>query len=169
MNTMEAILTRRSIRKYTNKPVPPDLVRELLKAAMYAPSAGNAQPWHFVVLNRRDTLDKLAEIHPHAQMAKQAPLAILVCCDLDLEKHPGNWIADCSAATQNLLLAAHEKGLGGVWCGVYPNEERIAAFRKTFGLPERVVPLSLNVLGYPDEKKPLPERYQKDRIHENKW
>jgi nitroreductase len=125
MTVMEAILGRRSIRKYTSKAVPQDVINEMLKAAMYAPSAGNAQPWHFVVLTRRDMLDKAAEVHPHAQMAKQAPLAILVCVHLDLEKYPGNWVADCSAATQNLLLAAHEQGLGSVWCGVYPNEQQI--------------------------------------------
>jgi nitroreductase len=169
MNTMEAILTRRSIRKFTNKPVPKETVAELLKAAMYAPSAGNGQPWHFLVINKREFLDKLPEIHPHALMAKQAPLAIIVCVHLDLEKYPGNWIADCSAATQNILLAAHEKGLGSVWCGVYPNEQRIAAFRKTFNLPGRVVPLSLNVIGYPDETKTAEDRFKKDRIHENGW
>jgi len=169
MNTMEAIMTRRSIRKYANRPVPPEVVKELLTAAMYAPSAGNGQPWHFVVLTKREALDRAAEVHSHAQMAKQAPLAIIVCVDLDLEKYPGNWVADCSAATQNLLLAAHDKGLGGVWCGVYPNEERVEAFRKAFNLPPRVVPLSLNVIGYPDENKPTPERFRQDRVHENGW
>lgn len=169
MNTLEAIKTRRSIRKYTGQPVPPDVIKELLTAAMYAPSAGDSQPWHFVVLTRRDVLNKAAEVHPHAQMAKQAPLAIIVCVNLDLEKYPGNWVADCSAATQNLLLAAHDKGLGAVWCGVYPNEERVQAFRKAFNLPSRVVPLSLNVIGYPDEKKETPQRYRPDRVHENGW
>ncbi|MGD0088513.1 MAG: nitroreductase family protein [Planctomycetota bacterium] len=169
MNTLEAIKARRSIREYTSKPVPPEVLKELLTAAMYAPSAGNAQPWHFVVLTQREALNRAAEVHPHAQMAKEAPLAIIVCVDLDLEKYPGNWVADCSAATQNLLLAATEKGLGSVWCGIYPNEPRVEAFRKAYNLPPSVVPLSLNVIGYPAEQKPAPERFRQDRIHENRW
>ena len=169
MDTMEAIRKRRSIRKYTKEPVPAQTVKELLTAAMYAPSAGDAQPWQFVVVDRRDLLDKVETVHPYAAMAREAPLAILVCGDLKLEKYPGNWIADCSAATQNLLLAAHEKGLGTVWCGVYPNADRIPAFRKFFNLPEHVVPLALVVVGHPAEKKPTPVRFKKERVHENTW
>ena len=169
MDALETIHTRRSIREYQERPVPDELVDKIIRAAMMAPSAGNARPWQFVVITDATLKAQIPHIHPHASMAAEAPVSILVCGDPALERYPGNWIADCSAATQNLLLAAHEKGLGSVWCGVYPNEERIVAFRKAFGLPARVVPLSLNVIGYPAEKKTAEDRYRQDRVHDNGW
>lgn len=169
MDAMDAILSRRSIRRYTAQPVPEPAVKELLEAAMSAPSAGNQQPWHFVVINDRGILDEIPKYHPHSDMLKEASVAVLVCGDLKLEKDGGFWIQDCSAATQNILIAAHAKGLGAVWLGIYPDEKRIDATRRLLGIPEHVMPLSLIAVGYPAEKKPRPDRYQASRIHQNKW
>ena len=114
MELMEALRTRRSIRKFEDREVPEAMVRQMLDAAMMAPSAGNAQPWQFVVVTGRERLDAMADIHPHIRMVTQATLGILVCGDLSQEKYPGYWVQDCSAAMQNLLLAAHGLGLGAV-------------------------------------------------------
>ncbi|MBC7231876.1 MAG: nitroreductase family protein [Chloroflexi bacterium] len=163
MDAMEAILTRRSIRKYTAQPVPDEVIKELLQAAMAAPSARNQQDWYFVVVRNRKTLDELGKAHPYAPV-KGAPLAILVCGDLQREVSKGFWVQDCAAATQNLLLAAHAKGLGAVWCGCYPREERVSALRQVLGLPEHLVPLALVVIGYPAERKSREDRYDPAKV-----
>ncbi len=169
MEAMKAILSRRSIRRYTSKEIPEELIKDLLKAAMSAPSAGNQQPWQFVVINDRTILDEIPKFHPYAQMLTQAPVAILVCGDLKRETHRGYWIQDCSAATQNILLAAHAKGLGAVWLGIYPREERVKGMRKLLNIPEQVIPFSLISIGYPAEQKPPSNRYDESRIHYNTW
>ncbi len=166
---MDAILSRRSIRKYTKEPVTGLLAKELLEAAMSAPSAGNEQPWHFIVINDRRTLDDIPKYHPYSQMIREAPLAILVCGDLQLDKHDGMWIQGCSAATENLLIAAHAKELGAVWLGVYPRQERMTGLRKLLSIPEHVIPFSLIPIGYPAERKPEANRYDVSRVHENRW
>jgi nitroreductase len=166
---MQSILTRRSIRKYKDKPVSDDLIKQVLEAAMAAPSAGNEQPWQFIVINDRKILGQIPAIHPNASMTKDAPLAILVCGDLSKEKYPGYWSVDCSAATENLLLAVHALGLGAVWCGIYPREERIEGMKKMLGIPDGIVPFALVPIGYPGEEKPPSERFEKERIHYNKW
>jgi len=169
MDPLDAIRTRRSIRKYQDKPVPEELIEKLLAAAMYAPSACNAQPWQFVLLQDRKLLREVPKIHPYAAMAAQAPLAILVCGDTSLEISPGYWAIDCSAAVENLLLAAHALGLGAVWTGVYPQQDRVEGFRRLLGLPKNVIPHSLIPLGYPAEQPPQEERYRPERIHRNGW
>lgn len=169
MDVFEAIYNRRSIRKYEDRDVPQELVRELLGAAMMAPSAGNAQPWQFVVIDDREKLAATKDINPYAAMAKGAPLGILVCGDLSLEKYPGYWVQDCSAAVQNILLAAHAKGLGAVWTGIHPIEERVSGFRNSFKLPENVIPLALIVLGWPAQEAKPKDRYKEERIHMNEW
>ena len=163
MDAIQAILTRRSIRKYTSKPVPREVMEELLRAAMSAPSAGNEQPWHFVVIDDRRILDEIPKL-------RKAPVAVLVCGDLSKDKFGlGFWILDCSASTMNLLLAAHAKGLGAVWQGIYPVQERVNGMRRLLGIPEHVVPLSLISIGYPAEKKPPSNRYDTSKIHHNHW
>jgi nitroreductase len=169
MDALTAICSRRSIRLYTDKPVARETVRELLQAAMSAPSAGNERPWHFLVLTDRSLLDAIPTFHPYSAMLKHASTAILVCADPLLEKHKGYWVLDCSAATENLLLAAHAKGLGAVWCGVYPTEDRVANFRKLLHLPGHIVPFSLVPLGFPAELKPGEDRLDPSRVHENRW
>ena len=125
----DPVLDRRSIRKYTDQPVPDKLVETLLKAAMSAPSAGNQQPWHFVVIRDRTILDAVPAFHPYARMMVKAPVAILVCGDEALEKSKGFWVEDCSAATENLLIEAQELGLGSVWLGLHPREDRVRKMR----------------------------------------
>lgn len=169
MDVMEAILSRRSIRQYSPEPVSEALVDELLHAAMSAPSAGNQQPWHFVIIRERQKLESINLFHPHADMLKSASVAILVCGDMSLDKNKGYWVQDCSAATQNLLLAAHGRDLGAVWVGVYPREDRVVAFRKLLQIPQEVVPFALIPVGYPAEFKPPANRYDPGRIHTDSW
>ncbi len=168
MDAMEAILTRRSIRKYTKQPVSDEVLKELLEAAMCAPSAGNQQPWYFVVINDRKILNGIPKYHPYAQMLKEAPVVILVCCAPDLQRGEFG-VQDCSAATQNILLAAHAKGLGAVWLGIYPAEPLVTATKKLLNLPEHIIPISLISIGYPAEQRPRQDRYQADRVHYNQW
>ncbi|MCD6385443.1 nitroreductase family protein [Candidatus Sumerlaeota bacterium] len=166
---MEAILGRRSIRKYTDKAVPEPVINQLLEAGMSAPSAGNQQPWHFIVINEREILEKVTEFHPYAEMLKEANVAICVCADVNLEKHKGYWVQDCSAATENILIAATALGLGACWLGIYPREQRVNGLRSLLGIPDNVIPLSLISIGYPAEQKPPANRYNSTRIHYNKW
>jgi nitroreductase len=168
MNTLDAIRTRRSIRRYLDKPIGEDLVDKLLASAMQAPSARNQQPWHFVVIDDRTLLSKIPEFMPNAAMAAGAPLAILVCADLALEKSEGYWVVDCSAATENMLLAAHDLGLGACWCGVYPRENRMEHLKELLGLPENVMAHSLVVIGHPAEPITAENRYRPERIHRNR-
>jgi len=169
MDALEAILSRRSVRRYTQEEVPEEVIDEVLGAAMSAPSAGNGQPWHFIVIRNRDLLDEIPKIHPYSQMITEASLGILVCGDLRL-KNRDFWVQDCSAATENLLLAAHAKGLGAVWLGVYPLEERTRGFRKLLSLPKEIMPFALISIGYPaEEALPRINRYDPLKIHNNRW
>jgi nitroreductase len=169
MEAYEAIITRRSIRAYTAEPVSEGLIKELLAAAMSAPSASNRQPWHFLIITERHQLDAMTSILPFGQMLKQAPLAIVICGDRERQPMDGYWVQDCSAATQNILLAAHAKGLGAVWLGVYPREERIQELTRLLGLPEQVPPLAVLSIGYPAEHKEPAGRYDDSRIHRDRW
>jgi len=166
---METILRRRSIRRYTDKPVPDDVLKELLKAAMAAPSAGNEQPWHFILIKDRGILDQIPTVHPYSQMVMEAPVAILVCGDLEMAVHGEMWVQDCSAATENLLIAVQARHLGAVWLGVYPREERVKGLKRLLGIPENIIPFSLVPVGYPAEKKPPSNRYKESRIHFDRW
>ncbi|BCS89267.1 nitroreductase family protein [Pseudodesulfovibrio sediminis] len=167
MEVMEALRTRRSIRKYEDKPVSDELIHEILDAAMMAPSAGNAQPWRFIVVTDRAILDSIADLHPYVSMVKQAPLGIIVCADLNEEKYPGYWVQDCSAAMENMLLAIHGLGLGAVWTGIHPIEDRVAAFRAKFKLPDHVIPLGFAPIGWPAQTVKSESRFKQDRIHYN--
>jgi nitroreductase len=169
MELFEAIHTRRSVRVYSPDPVPREVLEEVVAAAMQAPSAGNQQPWHFVIITDKEMLERASKVHPYIRMAAEAPAAILVCADLALEKFPGYWVQDCSAATQNLLLAAHAKGLGAVWTGIYPMHDRVDSFIKLIGTPPTIVPLALVVMGYSKDQAGRQERYRPDRVHWNGW
>ena len=169
MDTLEAIHTRRSIRKYQDRDVSDELITELLSAAMSAPSAGNAQPWQFIVVRDEGQRQAAASINPYAAMAPKAPVGILVCGDTNKEKYPGYWVQDCSAAIQNLLLAAHAKGLGAVWTGIHPTENRVEGFTKQFDLPEGVIPLAYIPLGYPDQDLKAQDRYAAEKVHFDRW
>ena len=168
---MKAILNRRSIRRYTDQAIPEELITELLEAGMCAPSAGNERPWHFVVITERNLLNGITEIHSHAQMLKQAPVAIIVCADATCDKYPGSsyLVQDCAAATENILLAAQDRGLGTCWLGVYPREDRMKGLTRLLGLPEHVIPVSAIALGFPAEVKSAGSRYDAARVHRNHW
>ena len=169
MDALEAILTRRSVRRYTNEQIDDETTEKLLAAAMSAPSAANEQPWEFIVIRDRAMLDAIPTFSPFASMVKRAPLGILVCADTRNVIAPRFWVEDCSAATQNLLLAAHALGLGAVWTGVYPMDGHVAGFTKHCHLPEGVVPLAFVVVGHPAEAPPAQNRFSEDRIHSNVW
>lgn len=169
MDALDVILTRRSIRKYTSDPITPEQVRNLLRAAFAAPSAGDQRPWHFVVITDRTLLDQVPTFHAHAKMILEAPLAILVCAEPALETHKGYWVQDCAAATQNILLAAHAMGLGAVWLGVYTRPEREAGLRRLLSIPDDIVPFALVAIGHPAEQKPPSQRWDDARVHQNGW
>jgi nitroreductase len=169
MDTLEAIHSRRSIRKFEERPVSPELVHKLLAAAMQAPSARNQQPWQFIVIDDRQLLVEIGQMLPNARMAGQAPLGILICGVFNEETSPGYWVVDCAAAAENMLLAAHALGLGAVWTGVYPREGRMAGLSRLLGLPQHVVPHSLIVAGHPAEQVPAQNRYRPERVRQNRW
>lgn len=170
MNTFDTILTRRSIRAYNDKKIPKKALEQILKAAMYAPSAYNEQPWHFIILEQKDLLKKMASICPHAKMAENAPLGIIVCADMNLIKTEDFWPQDCSAATLNLLLAAREQKIGSVWTGVYPKTNIVNGIKDLFALPDEIIPFSFILFGYTEKELQTSEgRYKKERIHMNLW
>jgi len=164
---IDTIYSRRSIRRYTEEPVSEEQIKTLLEAAMAAPSASNRKPWHFVVVTERETLDRLAEAHKYAKMLHEDPLCISVCGDQSVSER--FWVQDCSAATENLLLAATALGLGAVWCGVYPSQERVEAISKILGIEAPVVPLNIIAIGHPAEEKEPRTQYDEGRVHREKW
>lgn len=167
---MKEIINRRSIRKYEDKPVDDMQIQKLLRAAMYAPSAGNEKPWHFIVIKDRDNLNKITTFHPFTQMLKEAPLAILVCADTSNIKYDGAyWIQDIAASVQNILLQGESMGLGTCWCGVYPRQELVDGMSKLFNLPENIKPVSIIAVGHPAEKREVKERFDPDRVHYENW
>lgn len=165
--TIKTILARRSIRKYTSEPVENKDITTILKAAMAAPSASNLKPWHFIVIVERRLLDNLAEVHPYTKMLMEAPLCIAVCGDKNISV--SFWVQDCSAATENLLLAATALGLGAVWLGIYPDKARVATVREILRLPETVDPLNLISIGHPAEAKEPRTQYDELRVHHEHW
>ncbi|MCX6152874.1 MAG: nitroreductase family protein [Candidatus Kapabacteria bacterium] len=169
METIVAIKTRRSIRKFKDREVSIELIKELLDAAMMAPSAGNQQPWHFIILQDREKLNTIATEHPYAKMLPETPVAIVVCGDPDLDSYNGSWPIDCSAATQNILLAAHDYGLGAVWIGVYPNKDRINLIRRVCNIPDKIFPLAVIAIGWPAEKRSTFSRFKIERVHFDNW
>jgi len=166
---MDTIFKRRSIREYTQREVTDETIEKILRAAMAAPSAGNEQPWHFVVMRDRQQLEAVTEFHEYAFMLKQAPVAIAVCPDTGLEKFEGFWVQDCSAAVQNMLLAATDLGLGSVWLGIHPVPERVEGLARLLNVPRSVVPFALVALGYPGESRESEDRFLPERIHQEKW
>jgi nitroreductase len=166
---MDATLLRMNVRSFTNHAVCQESVRKLLQAAMAAHSEGDERPWHFMVIEDAAIREQIADIHPYAHMVPQAPVAILVCGDLTLQKHSGFWVQDCAAATENILIEAQSLGLGAVWLGIHPVEGRVQNFRKLLDLPSHVVPFALTPVGYPAEQNGLKSRYDESRVHFGHW
>lgn len=166
------IMTRTSIRAYQDKPVDEKTLEVLLRAAMAAPTAKNKQPWKFVVIKDKSVLQQIADSMSTMKMAAHAPLAIVVCGDLN-EALSGEgqayWVQDASAATENLLLAAHALGLGAVWCGVYPKSDRVAFISRLLELPEGVVPLNVIPVGYPAESPAPKDKWKPEKVYYDKW
>jgi nitroreductase len=169
MELLEAIHTRRSVRKYLDSPVPEEMIETILRAAMAAPSAGNQQPWHFVVITDKARREAIPSFHPYSKMVPQAPVSILVCGDPTGKKWPTFWSQDCSAATQNMLLAARDLGLGSVWVGIYPEQDRMDGFRKLFAIPEHIIPFSLIPLGWSDTEFEAKDRYRPELVRRESW
>ncbi|MCL2432224.1 nitroreductase family protein [Candidatus Bathycorpusculum sp.] len=166
---IEAIKDRKSIRNYVPEAnVSEEQIKELLEAAMLAPSACNSRPWTFIVVQNRAKLDEIPKIHPYTQMLTTASCAIIVCADLNLQSgvSTGFFPQDCGAATQNILLQAAELGLGTCWCGIYPKEDKVSAFRSLFTLPDNIVPFCVIAVGVPAEEMGSRGFYEENKV---KW
>ena len=163
---LEIIFSRRSIRRYTGEAVSDADVKSLLEAGMAAPSASNRKPWHFVTVTDRDLLNALAAAQPYGKMLAHAPLAIAVCGDPALSDW---WVQDCTAATENILVAAAGLGLGAVWLGCHGSPERVQSTRELLGVPERIGVLSLLSVGHPGEKKESRTQFDASRVHTGTW
>ncbi|MBN1588924.1 MAG: nitroreductase family protein [Pirellulales bacterium] len=172
MNTkLDYLFSRRSIRAYQAEEVGEDLVRDLLEAAMAAPSAVAKDPWDFIVLRDRDMLAKVAEGLPNGKMLAGAPLGLIVCGD-PRRAHDGQLsylLQDCSAAIENLLLAVNMLGLGACWLGVHPREERMAHLRSLLNIPDAILPIAAIAIGRPAESKEPRTRYREDAVHNATW
>ena len=169
---MENILNRKSVRKYTKEEVKKEKLEMLVRAGMAAPSARNSQPWLFFVINDRAILDNLAKQLPNAKMLLNAKAAIVVCGNLQKALEGDGrefWVQDCSAATQNILLAAESMGLGAVWTGAYPRKETVNIIKVELGLPEHIVPLNVIPIGWQTGEEKPKQKYTEENIRWNKW
>ena len=169
MEILEGILTRRSVRKYTNEIIPREKAEELIKYGIYAPSACNKQPWHFVLLNDVEIFRQIQGFQPNTKMLEHAQWGIVVCGDEQLAHTPDYWPVDCATATENILLAAHGMGYGAVWLGIYPRSERVSAMKKLLDLPPHIHAFSVIAVGCHNQQLSHPERFHAERIHLNKW
>ena len=169
MDTIESILTRRSIRKFTGEPVAEEQLHTILRTGFSAPSAKNTRPWQLLVIRNPQTLQAITKVHPFSSMLPEAGCGVLICGDATANDNQGYLLQDCSAAMENMLLAAHALGLGAVWLGVAPREERIAALRELLSIPEHSHPMALMALGHPAEERPAPDRYDAAKVFYERW
>ncbi|MDA3901285.1 MAG: nitroreductase family protein [Spirochaetes bacterium] len=169
MDILEAILTRRSIRKFTGEVLNDDDLKTILKAGFYAPSAKNFQPWHFVIVKNSKTLEDISQIHPYAKMVPSAGCCIVVCGDKNDQNEEGFLIEDCSAAIENMLLAAHGIGLGAVWLSMYPISSRSEPIAELLSIPKNLITVGMIAVGYKSEEKTTDDRYKLEKIHFEKW
>lgn len=166
------IIERRSVRRYADRPVSDKQLSAILHAAMSAPSGVNKQPWEFVVVDSPALLKSLADALPYAKMTAEAPLAIVVCGDRERFLDGIDnvlWEQDLSASSENILLAAHALGLGGVWTCIYPHPERIEPVSRILGLPDNFIPFNLIPLGYPATDHAPMNKWNHERVHFNKF
>lgn len=168
---LDFIFRRRSVRHYENREIPAGMFDDLFAAAMAAPSAVARDPWHFLLVRQRETLDAMVKILPNGQMLRQAPAAVIVCGDINRAhgKELSYMLQDLSAAVENLLLAATALGLGSCWLGMHPRPERVDNIRRLFLLPDNIIPMCGIALGWPAETPPPRTRYNPERIHLEKW
>ena len=169
---VKTILTRVSVREFTGEKISDAQIDTLLRAAMSAPSAINKQPWAFIVVNDEDLIAKLGEALPYSRCSNHPAVAIIPCGDLS-KAIPGEmgafWVNDVSAATENLLLAAHSMGLGAVWTGLHPDMNRAALVQQMLGLPEHIIPLCVVPVGVPAEQPDVKDKFRPENIHYNGW
>lgn len=173
MDTIQALLTRKSTRRFQNRPISPDILHTILTAGMSGPSCVNARMWSFVAVTDREKLNAMADANGRAaDPLRHAPLGILVCGDLSraFKPAPEYWVIDGAIAAQNMILAAHDLGVGSVWLGTWPQEDKVKAQSALLGLPEQIIPHSIIAFGYP-ETNDFPQRdlYEDDRVHFNHW
>ena len=167
MDHLKPILERRSHRAYSDKPIPEEVVTNILKAGMFAPSAMNSQPWEFLIMKDDEKRTKVSDLVPYWSMLKKAPLAILVLANTaNYRASTKEFIVqDCAASTQNILLAAQAQGLGGVWLGLYPKEDRMAKISKIYNIPEHVQPFSITAMGYPYRELRPHRTFKEEKVH----
>ncbi len=165
--SIDLLFARRSVRRYTNEVVGDADIKQILQAAMAAPSARDLKPWHFIVIKEREMLDRIAAVHPYAGMLKEATLCIAVVGDTTV--NGDYWVVDCSAATQNILLAATALGLGSCWLGMHPREERKTEIGALLGVPDEMQILSLVAIGHPAETKPPRTQFDVARVRQERW
>lgn len=171
-STIDDIMTRTSVRSYSGRQVEPEKIDTLLRAAMAAPTAGNKQPWRFVVINDKAILQSISDNFNTMTMARDASVAIVMCGDTSATfggDARDYWIEDVSAASENLLLAAHATGLGAVWCGIYPQQTRVEQFSKMLNLPQNIVPMACICIGYPAAETTPKDKWHPEYIHYNTW
>ena len=171
-STVDDIMTRTSVRAYSDRPVAKETVDTLLRAAMAAPKAGNRQPWRFVVIDDKSTLEYIGHNFKTMSMAGKAQLAVVMCGDVNATfsgEGVGYWIQDVSAASENLLLAAHAMGLGAVWCGIYPMTERVEQFSSRLALPADIIPMACICIGYPAGPSTPKDKWHPEYVHYNTW
>lgn len=169
---LEAIQTRASIRKFTGEKISNEQINTLLRCAMSAPSAMNKQPWAFLVVTDEALLQRMGEAFPFSRCGNGAACAFVMCGDMTKTiegEGQGFWINDVSAATENLLLAAHAMGLGAVWTGVYPSRERTAQVQELLGLPEYIIPMCIVPVGIPAEQPAVKQKFKEENVHYNRW
>ena len=169
MDALQALSSRRSIRQFTAEPVSDADLDTVLRAAMAAPSASNERPWRFLVARDQAMREALGNATPYGKPLLGAPVGIVVCADTGVCKHEGFWVIDCSAAIENLLIAAHALGLGAVWLGVHPHPELVGSVSAAAGLPDGIAPHSMIALGHPAEERPAMDRYDATFIHSERW
>jgi len=169
MDVIEAINTRRSIRKFTGEVISEEELKVILKAGFQAPSAHNYEPRDYVVIRDREVIKKIVEFHPYAKMLPEAGCGIVVCGDRQKQPEMGFLVADCSASIQNMLLAAHGLGLGAVWCGIYSVENLVKSMSEVLNLPENIIPIGLVVVGKKSADREPKDRYNESKIHYDRW
>lgn len=171
-STVEDIMSRASVRAYSDREIENEQIDTLLRAAMAAPTAGNKQPWRFVVINDKATLDTISRNFHTMTMAKDASIAVVMCGDVTATfdgEGRDYWVQDVSASSENLLLAAHAMGLGAVWCGIYPMSDRVSQFSAMLRLPENIIPMACICVGYPSGETTPKDKWKPEYIHYNTW
>ncbi len=169
---VEIIQSRASVRQFTTQKPSEEQIETLLRCAFSAPTAMNRQPWHFIVIDEPALLKQIGETFPYSRVANNCQVCFIPCGDLTLAMEgtaQAFWVQDVSAATMNLLNAAHSMGLGAVWTGLYPDEPRLALLKSLLGLPEHIMPLCIVPVGYPAEQPEVKNKYKAERIHRNQW